>query len=324
MSAAAQLLPTAAVLSLLAALAACAAPACAQERHDLARRATWRAEDVATRTSVSTARLVMLGSRPGDPQALDLRRYSSTRAVTVEKCLEVDREGNRVSLHAYIRDWIERRGDADTAIVDTLLQGTSVLVTGHGRDRGWKFLGDAPELSPGARQWLESHFGVRRPMAAMLEMMLPKHRVAVAESWDVDPAPLLERITQYPVTGATGRGTLRSVENGVARVHFDFAVSSRGMPFGEKGEVLPWKKGGTMRVTLEASVDLEGARGVTIGHFRSNIDGEITSRLPDGVMDITLENSWAQQQTIVEGGELPPLPRAQRQAPMAAFDGVAD
>lgn len=300
-----------ALLLLLAATAA-ASPAGAGELFDLDRRAIWRAQDVATRTFVSSGRLIMVGSRLGDAQGLILRRYVSTRAVSVEKCLEVDREGNPIRVLAHIRDWLEQRGDAETAIADTTIRGATLLVTGRGRNRTWTFAGPAPELSSGGKHWLDANFGATAPLSILLEGMLPKRKVAIAESWHVDPLPLLERIPQYRIESVTGTGSLRAVQNGVAQVHFSFAAFSRGTAFGRDEEILPWNRGGAMRLTLEASVALEGARAVTFGRLNSSIDGEITANLPEGAMSIAVENSWAQQQTVSEGGEFPPLTREER------------
>lgn len=292
-----------AVLFLAAVAAASAAGA--QERYDLGRKTLSRVDDVATHTTLSSARLIMAGSSPGESPR-DFRRYLSTRAVSVERCLEVDREGNATKVLVHIRNWVEQRGDTETALTDTAIQGASIFVTGHGRDRAWRFVGEAPELTEGARQWLDANFGAARPIAALVEAMFPRHKVAVAESWEADPSPLLERITQHPVTAATGKGTLLNVDQGNARIHFSFTVSSGGMPFGPRGIVVPWKSGGTMRVTLEATVALGGARTVTVSQYRSVIDGVIDASSTDGALHVSVDSHLAHLQTISEGGAMPP------------------
>lgn len=283
-----------------------AASATAQERYDLGRRALSRVDEISTRTLVSSARLIMVGPGSDEVSATIFRRYLSSRGVTVEKCLEVDRDGNATKVLAYIRNWVERRGDTEAAVADTGIEGARILVTGVGRERAWHFIGEAPPLSEGARQWLDANFGAARTVGALVEDLLPRHRVAVAESWSVDPAPLLERMSQYPVTAASGKGTLLGVEGGEARVHFAFTVSSNGFPFGARGTVMPWKSGGTIRVTLEATVALSGPRSVTVSQYRSGVDGVIDASSADGTLYVSMESNLALLQTVSEGGEIPP------------------
>ena len=289
---------------LLAALAAGGTGA--EERYDLGRKTVARVNEVTTRTSASSGRMVMLWSSTGDSQPRIYRRYQSTQAVSVEKCLEVDAQGRPVRVVAHLKEWVERRGDEANALADTTLQGASVLVSGQGKSRRWAFQGDALPLSEGAREWLDAHFGAYPQVAQLVALMLPRRRVAVRESWTVDPGPLLEWITHVPVAGGSGRGTLLGVERNVAQLHFSFTLASRGAPFGPAGEIAPWKQGGTVRVTLEASIELDGARAVRLSQLRSSVDGELGGPLPEGTASVGMESSWADRESLAGGGELPP------------------
>lgn len=270
----------------------------AQERYDLGRGGACRPQQVSTRTILTTGRLMLHGSAATEEQMRDFRRYLSNSAVLAEKCLEVDAAGNATRLDVTIRDWVDRRGDRETAVTDRSLAGTTISVTGTGRDRSWRFVGAKPQLSDEALQWLEANFGAEPPVAALVEKLLPGRTVAVGELWEADPAPLLERLWRYPVEKAAGKGTLLNVDGGNARVHYDFTLVSRGMPLGPRDTVIPWVKGGTMRVTLEATLSLRGAPHVLATQYRSWVDGDIDAGLGGAGATVGVDSTLTQLQSV--------------------------
>ena len=105
-------------------------------------------------------------------------------ATWVEKCTDVDGDGQRTGYLVYLREWSRKRGTER----DDSVQGTHLAVTGAGSDRKWSLLKHIKEPTAEARSWLDEHFGAHSMSDEQwLRGVLPEKEVEVGESWTPDP-----------------------------------------------------------------------------------------------------------------------------------------
>ena len=292
---------------LLVALASWCFPASAQDRFELFRFTKCEVDHTNTYTSVSSGRLVFRALYDSDPQLFNLSRFLNSRAEWTEKCLEADQQGKAKKVHVHIKDWTEQRRGSRAAILDDQLHGVDILVTGSGKDRTWVSIDSAQSFSSSATQWLDSKFGPKRTLLEQLEGVLPKHKVAIGEFWQIDPSPFWENTQALQVKDPRGKGTLLSVsEKNIAQIRFEITAPIQGAPFGITGTLVPWKKGGVMGVMIEAEIALNGPLGVVKSEYRTSTEGQFLAPDPERQWDMTLEGSWVFKDSIEEGEELRP------------------
>jgi hypothetical protein len=227
-----------------------------------------------------------------------------TTASWMEKCLEVDGEGNRTKLLVYIRDWLRKTGELE----DDSLRGAYVEVSGRGLARGWSLSneGEGTERSAGARKWLEEHFGPNQGDDDELRrILLPEKPVAVGESWTPDLSALLQRLKASDLIvdreKMTVTAKLVDLEDGVAHCRLEASLPlSRPPKAGKSGA--RWTRGGVVTVHDEWTVPTEGRLLIESTFDRHvTLEGEATANDETMRADFRIEET---RKTTV-GGEFP-------------------
>ena len=273
------------------------------EGHVLYRRSQWQVGDVVTRddTAKVMERIVKLGEDGATEPMRETEQV--TKARWLERCLEVDGDGNRTRYEAYIAEWMRKTGDLE----DDSLKGASVEVKGAGKARTWRLVGESTvERSAGAREWLDEQFGANpADDDTVRRMMLPDRPVAVGDSWTPDVSAIADSLKKKGLEVNRGRMTatakLESVDGDEARCSMQAALPlSRPPKSGEAGG--SWVRGGTVMVELQVRIPREGRLLIESRlDRRMALEGDIrqidATIRPDLRLDETRENTV--------GGEFP-------------------
>ena len=265
---------------------------------DVARRDAWKPGDAITCVVVEedVQGIELPGHEVAPPKKV------TTQATLVERCIEADAS----SLRTRFAVWVQAFRASDGETNDTTLSGAWVEVVGLGPKRTWKVVKSAETPGKAATAWLERRYGGGRADADVARRVwMPKVPVAVGDTWTADLASFLEgnpvgpRIDRAKMTS---RCTLESVEKGFARIPCEASLPMPYFPAAiQKGQPVPWSRGGVMSVNGTLSVAVEGRLVASTVQWVATLEGAAL------VGDATIGVTWRSErrETTTVGGETP-------------------
>ncbi len=213
----------------------------------------WRVDDVIT-TTTTTKTVVTMAKLEWDGRTVPLVDVEDAiEASWMEKCTDVDRNGQRLGYLVYVSAWSRQRG----GVRDKSIEGALLAVKGSGSDRTWSLLKRSDEPSPEAKRWLDEHFGARAISDEQWRrVMLPAKDVGVGESWNPSPDQVAELFKAGSVRVDPSRvaasGTLEALDDHRARCRLKMTLGLRTVP----DTMVPWTKGGTFELVGELTIPL--------------------------------------------------------------------
>jgi hypothetical protein len=243
----------------------------------LYRQSQWQVGDV-IQTEARYELVEKVAKRAADGSKETARDDQQTIETSwLEKCVEVDADGNRTSYLVYISRWV--RTSQDTR--DESLKGVYASVSGRGNGRQWKFVGKDAGLArtAAAKKWMNERFGpTPADEDAVRRLALPDHPVGAGETWTPDVAVLGAGFTKDGGTIDRDRiassAKLIAFHDGAADCTFEASLPLRRLPgVGELGA--SWTRGGIVTIKNKMSIPLAGRLLIESSLQRtSSLEGE--------------------------------------------------
>jgi hypothetical protein len=276
-----------------------------EERSDapiLYRPSAWQAGDVMTTEATQKLAENIATLTPDGTVEPQRTTDQVIKTTWVEKCVEVDGEGNRARYLVYFRDWL--RTTADTR--DESLRGAYISASGRGAERSWSFVGANADTArtAAATKWLDERFGSSAFDDEDLQRILLADRpVTVGSAWTPDVALLVAQLRRNGVvidrTRVTATAKLEALRDRIADCSFRGAFQLTRLPgVGEMGA--SWKRGGTFMVEMRMSVPLEGRLRIAKQSER-HVALEGDARVQDSTIRIDLQVDETQTNSV--GGD---------------------
>jgi len=175
---------------------------------------------------------------------------------------------------------------------------------------GYHFRIKSGELTGAAAGPLADEFNRANPQTDYARVFLPPGRVAVGQSWAVNPTPLVQDAARQGLAlfgpGASGTGTLARVyRQGGHRfgtLVFLLNLPIASLPLGQFGNV-PAAAGSAAVVRLTVDACIDGGVSTLSGHLDLALSARATISTVNGPLVVTLASHYTNNQTLKE---LPP------------------
>lgn len=271
-------------------------------------RARWKADDVASLEYTERRAMAILKVVDGKP--VDADSFVQKRLVelkSVSKCIAADANGYPTKIIHYFGEF--KISDADKkAPDDTSLSKVHVEVNGVGAARTVTVLTPGAMVSVEAMGWLDEEKGKGDKSGGFEAALEPKEAVAVGASWKPSVSEIAKLFTSDGMTPDESKmsadATLQKIEGDRAEFEFVVGLALKNFPF--DNAALPWKSGGSGKVTLHVlralAADSQELAFDKTDEFEGIADGK--------TFEVHFAVNAKTRSVLTPGGTFPEVPKA--------------